>query len=69
MSLYKETIKISGSEDYLYACWNTSTNTCTIFNSEGRVILSGTDDEVLAVKELLNRINREYNSDIGNKFQ
>lgn len=38
-------------------------------NQDGRVILSGTDDETIAVRELLNRFEKEYDPDIGSKFR
>lgn len=69
MSIYKETFTIKGTEESLYAEWNTNTNTCLIMNQDGRVLVSGTDDEIVAVREYLNKIEREYNSDIGSKFR
>lgn len=69
MSLYKETLRFKNSENYLYAEWNTNTNTCLVMNQDGRVILSGTDDEMIAVRELLNRFEKEYDPDIGSKFR
>jgi hypothetical protein len=38
-------------------------------NQDGRVLVSGTDDEIIAVREYLNKIEREYDSNIGSKFQ
>lgn len=69
MSIYKETFTIKGTGEYLYAEWNTNTNTCLIMNQDGRVLVSGTDDEIVAVREYLNKIEREYDSNIGSKFQ